>query len=513
MTQVASLTAALAGLADMRGATADGAASPDAAAGEDRFRDVFEKLGDRGAKPDPGAPKEAEHGEGKAGKAVGKPVSAGSGLHRLLASGRFASEAPTGAGPPAEATDAAERPFAEGDIKEGAGRPASPEGDGSDGKAAAAVASGLVTGGGSGVAVTEAVQVVPFVLPAGQEIGVARPPAESQPQPEGRGARGVIVVTPKSDDGQPAAPVRVPVTVEGVETHFAPVPVTSAGIAAAATAGAIPVTGDGGKAMPVASRVAVGAKAEAVPAGAKAAASVPDDEADDRPEAPRGARSVGPKDAGEGLARVKPTVGGGGSAGGQAVAARSDATPASGMAGLPSATMMRLGDVIADAAAEMASATPAATDAGGTASSRAVVKVLNIRLDPPEYGSVAVRLTLQGGALSVQLRAERETTAAALDHDREKLADHLKASGYGIDASMIDTRREVAVMRSEATVGGQAGAGGGNAGGGGGAAGDGGAMARRGDGGGSGGQRFGERRTEGRDGATAPDTGAHNLYV
>ena len=130
---------------------------------------------------------------------------------------------------------------------------------------------------------------------------------------------------------------------------------------------------------------------------------------------------------------------------------------------------------------------------------------------------MAVRLTLQDGALSVQIRAERETTAQALDHDREKLAEHLKASGYGTDATMIDTRRDLAVMRSEATAGGNAGTGNNGTGSGGpaGQAPGGGAMARGGGGGtdGGSGQGFARERQGGRDDAAVPDTGARDLYV
>jgi flagellar hook-length control protein FliK len=202
-------------------------------------------------------------------------------------------------------------------------------------------------------------------------------------------------------------------------------------------------------------------------------------------------------------------------------AAKSDAAPAAGPAtALPAATIRQVGDAIAGAVRDMSQPAAAVAAQDGTAATRAVVKVLNVRLDPPEYGSLAVRLTLQGGSLSVQIRAERATTAAALDHDREKLAEHLRASGYVTDASMIDTRRDMAAMRSDGSANANGGSGGGNgAGSGNGASASGGqangqspgggTMTRR-DGNGGG---FGRDRQEGRDGAAAPDTGAGNLYV
>jgi hypothetical protein len=317
-----------------------------------------------------------------------------------------------------------------------------------------------------------------------------------------------MVVTPEAEDGAPAPPVRVPVTVESIETHFAPVEATTASVAEAVLDGALP-----------ARTPAI----RAAPASAGSAPARPSSEGADEPVPGEGKAMAGAPRPGRApeLARPRPPTAAAGDAGeakGREAVTRSEGPPAQpAVMPLPPATVGQLGDAIVGAVREMtppAAPTPAAD---GEPSARAVVKVLNVRLDPPEYGSVAVRLTLQGGSLSVQIRAERETTAAALDRDREKLAEHLKASGYGTDAAMIDTRRDMAVMRSDgaANANGNAGNGGGSSGApgqapaGGQSFGDG-AMARR---EGNRGQGLAREQGEGRDGAVASDPGAGGLYV
>jgi len=318
-------------------------------------------------------------------------------------------------------------------------------------------------------------------------------------------------VTPEADGGQVASPVRVPVTVEKFETHFAPLETVSAPVAEAATSGALPRKAEADR---PANGKAVGASTPAKGAAAARPMVPPADGGDDE-EMPSLAGAEKPEPAPrERVATVSEER----NAGARMVAkAETTATPSAPVTALPAATLKQVGDAITGAVAEMRQAPAVPAGDGTETSPRAVVKVLTVRLDPPEYGSVAVRLTLQDGALSVQIRAERETTAQALDHDREKLAEHLKASGYGTDATMIDTRRDLAVMRSEATAGGNAGTGNNGTGSGGpaGQAPGGGAMARGGGGGtdGGSGQGFARERQGGRDDAAVPDTGARDLYV
>lgn len=506
MTQVASLTVPSGGaLADPRGPVGE----PDEVAGGGQFDHIFETLGAESSEtdslPSPKAEAKVAGPKSTTGASAGSPAS---GLHRLLASGRLASAGAAPAdtsktdpviaiedgAPGAEPAD----PLADGEMK-ASRKPAETD------PLAAVLAS-------SQPASSDAVpaNAMPMVAPV--PAASVRDEAANEPRPAAKGARGVVLVTREADDGGAAPPVRVPVTIESLETHFAPVETVNASVAEAASAGALPArpaipdrTGSGRAGVqPI-------ANGKGAAAAAKVTAPVADDDAASADAIPATAPERPERsDPRQPVAAVADKI----EKGAQAAKAEPAALPAGPVTTLPPATLKQVGDAIVDAArdTETAAATPASTAA--ETSSRAVVKVLTVRLDPPEYGSLAVRLTLQDGALSVQIRAERETTAAALDHDREKLVEHLKASGYGTDATMIDTRRELAVMRSDGTAGANAGgsgsAGGSAAGSGGGPA-AGGGMARR-DGSGEG-QGFPRERGEGRDGATVPDTGAGNLYV
>jgi hypothetical protein len=70
------------------------------------------------------------------------------------------------------------------------------------------------------------------------------------------------------------------------------------------------------------------------------------------------------------------------------------------------------------------------------------VRVLSLRLDPPQYGSVTVRLKLRGNSLSLQFRTERVLTAQALGNAKERLSAALRQSGYDIDIGVLYIRSE-----------------------------------------------------------------------
>lgn len=509
MSQVALVGTPAAPVTDARGVAADaGATGADAGGFSDIFKGLGEKrgAGGRGAESDAG-------GHRPAAKDRGPGLSAGSGLHRLLASGRLAPAANADADPAAANGDGGDAPVDEAGRKGMGKEPATSDDGGAGGDP---VTLPLPT--------AAAMVTVPAEAPVAERLPakVAKPRDDgSEAKPERRPARGVVVVAPEGEDGTPAAPVRVPVTVESIETHFAPIAMTSAAVAEAAVgamrpaaAGPQPVSGKGAvKPADGAVRKAEGATADSAEGAIVTGEDLPALVSEADPVTPKGAASgdearspdMAPADG----APVRQS----------APAARSETAPTQmPSATLPGATLRQVGDTIAASAADMASEAAAAPagDAGG--SPRAVVKVLNIRLDPPEYGQVSVRLTLQGGALSVQMRAERETTAAALDHDREKLAEHLKASGYGTDVTMIDTRRDMAVMRGDNSANAGGGGAGGSQGGSGAAWGGqanggqpGQGQTTRRDGNGGGG--FARDRQEGRDGAASPDTGAGGLYV
>jgi len=505
MSQVAALMVPLPGMvADGRSIVAEGDAVSGQAADGGQFGDIFEGFGGKSSEGDsiaqamPAA--KGDKAGGKAG-ATG-PGSAANGLHRLLASGRFGSPAAAEGAAPAPPTlaadvtatsgmDAAGDPLAGDDLKADTPAQADPP-----------------------VAVMAAMPAPAFPAVPPAEMPVKAPKPVVAPREEtvpartsGKGASGIVVVSPEAEDGSAASPpIRVPVTVESLETHFAPVEAVSAAVAEAATSGALP-------AKPVADRNGRPAPA-AVPTKAETVAVEDPSLTDDggasvdptAPSMPQRPERAEPRQPAASVSDI----------GDRRVPTKADgaAPPAGAAMSLPPATLQKLGDAIVAGASDMETAPGVPVADASPASSRAVVKVLTVRLDPPEYGSLAVRLTLQDGALSVQIRAERETTAAALDHDREKLAEHLKASGYGTDATMIDTRRDMAVMRSDGAAGANAGSSGNGAAGSGGTS-TGGGLARRDSGadGGGGGQGFARERQEGRNGAAVPDTGAHGLYV
>jgi chemotaxis protein MotD len=499
MTQVARLAMPDAAIPEIRSTAGDAGPAP----GEKgAFSDIFETLGGKSSEADSGAKPAAAPSEKSAAPSRSRAAGAlpGSGLHRLLASGRLAPAAPS-----PRAGQKATEAEAGADAGEAGDAPDLPKI--SADKVEAGAAADLVMPS-TAMAVPTAPAAAEATKPVKTLTANAKPEAK-----EGRPARGVIVVTPEAEDGTPAAPVRVPVTVESIETHFAPIE-TNASVAEAAIAASAPPA-DRPAIAKVGQRVAPAKAAAAAVAGMHDVSDSGDaDGSAPSAKVARSARAVPePSRRAHSLdADTEPAVK---SEAGRA-AAKTDAAPADGPAtALPAATIRQVGDAIAGTARDMTqqAAAVAAQDGGAT---RAVVKVLNVRLDPPEYGSLSVRLTLQGGALSVQIRAERESTAAALDHDREKLAEHLKASGYGTDASMIDTRRDVAAMRSDGSANANANGGAGGSGGSPGQAAAGGqspgngAMARR---EGNSGQGFARDREERRDGAAVPDPGAGNLYV
>lgn len=125
---------------------------------------------------------------------------------------------------------------------------------------------------------------------------------------------------------------------------------------------------------------------------------------------------------------------------------------------LPHTAVQRIADAVLEA---MPAPRPAGPTPAAATGVDIPVRVLHIRLDPPEYGSVTVRMALHGTALSLQLRADRETTAEALRHDKEKLADVLRADGYDTDVAMIDARRDTAPVRTDAPAMNTGGGGGG----------------------------------------------------
>lgn len=68
-----------------------------------------------------------------------------------------------------------------------------------------------------------------------------------------------------------------------------------------------------------------------------------------------------------------------------------------------------------------------------------VLKVLHIKLEPENLGTVTVRLSLKDDALEMQLEASRPETADMLTRDRDALSNLMRSAGYAIDTTAVST--------------------------------------------------------------------------
>jgi hypothetical protein len=124
--------------------------------------------------------------------------------------------------------------------------------------------------------------------------------------------------------------------------------------------------------------------------------------------------------------------------------AESTVVPASMAPGWGPDVLQRISGAVVEAAAGAAlpAGAPAATvgiadHAAGSAPTRA----LTIRIDLQDHGAVHVRLALNGSALSLRMRADREDIAEQLRQDHLKLSDTLSAAGYDTEIVAIEGRR------------------------------------------------------------------------
>lgn len=65
------------------------------------------------------------------------------------------------------------------------------------------------------------------------------------------------------------------------------------------------------------------------------------------------------------------------------------------------------------------------------------LKILTVNLEPPDLGSVTVRLRLVGTEVSVQLAAQRKDTSAMLDQQRDQIRDLMQSAGYVADVAPV----------------------------------------------------------------------------
>ncbi len=66
-----------------------------------------------------------------------------------------------------------------------------------------------------------------------------------------------------------------------------------------------------------------------------------------------------------------------------------------------------------------------------------VVRVLQIRLEPSELGTVTIRMRLDSGALELRVAAQRAATAELIRRDQGTLSRLLQAAGYDVDGLTI----------------------------------------------------------------------------
>jgi chemotaxis protein MotD len=88
------------------------------------------------------------------------------------------------------------------------------------------------------------------------------------------------------------------------------------------------------------------------------------------------------------------------------------------------------------------SSAPAAATAPDPATSQTnapdqPLKILTIKLEPPDLGNVTVRLRLVGTDVSVQLAAERKDTSQMLDQQRGSIRDLMQSAGYVAEVAPV----------------------------------------------------------------------------
>lgn len=65
------------------------------------------------------------------------------------------------------------------------------------------------------------------------------------------------------------------------------------------------------------------------------------------------------------------------------------------------------------------------------------LRILTVNLEPPDLGSVTMRLRLVGNEVSVQLAAQRKDTSTMLDQQRDQIRDLMQSAGYVADVAPV----------------------------------------------------------------------------
>jgi len=104
-------------------------------------------------------------------------------------------------------------------------------------------------------------------------------------------------------------------------------------------------------------------------------------------------------------------------------------------------TTDQLGDALAAAAADLTAQANGATSASGSTSAATsggdAVKELEVELDPPDLGSVSVKMRLAQGKLSVVVEVANSSALKAIQGDRDAIADRLDADSQPLESLII----------------------------------------------------------------------------
>ncbi len=132
-------------------------------------------------------------------------------------------------------------------------------------------------------------------------------------------------------------------------------------------------------------------------------------------------------------------------------AAPSNAPAAPLTAGVASAIV----GAVDSARAAASQSAPQRADAPPGIAASGPVQTITLNLDMREHGSVDLRISLKGNAVSVRLKADRPETALALARDDASLRDLLHRAGYETQQVQIDKRDAVQPRFGDAAASGQ----------------------------------------------------------
>ncbi|MGL4396781.1 MAG: flagellar hook-length control protein FliK [Hyphomicrobium sp.] len=96
---------------------------------------------------------------------------------------------------------------------------------------------------------------------------------------------------------------------------------------------------------------------------------------------------------------------------------------------------------LAAATASAAHAAVAVKDASAPAPEAPIVKVLELRLEPDNLGTITVRMSITNGHMRLVLGVEAQDVARQVERDREELGKFLQASGFILDAVDVHAMR------------------------------------------------------------------------